>query len=72
MNSDHKNIINRYDKRIEKYGDSIKSLASGKESRRKLRFKSCHLNRGRNRGESCLIVRLGWAAIMVTMVVQSF
>ena len=39
MNSDHKNIINRYNKRIEKYGDSIKSLASGKESRRKLRFK---------------------------------
>lgn len=39
MNSDHKRIIDRYNKRIEKYGDSIESLASGKESRRQLRFK---------------------------------
>ena len=38
MNSDKKRIIDRYNKRLDIYGDKIESLASGNQLRREIRF----------------------------------
>ena len=57
--SDNDRIIERYNKRIEKYGSTIQALASGNEERRKIRFQTL-FDCGIKKGDSILDLGCGF------------